>query len=143
MIVLKDLIFSKYYSIDEIGNLPYGVQGVYALYNQQMKLMYIGKSSDMRPRIASHMCGNTHTKEVCHNFALFRFCEVPDIVDREIYETYYINRWKPLLNKDKTFTYNSEFYSPKYNALYEQRKEREEAAIDVSLQALRKHIKLI
>ena len=45
------------------------------------------------------------------------YAEVPDPVDRELYETYYINKCKPPLNRSKTITYKSRYYemiSPEY-----------------------------
>lgn len=90
--------------------------GLYLFYNNNFELMYIGKAGDIRSRVDQHIKGKTHTKDIKHNFKYFRYIEINNIVDMDIYETYYINLLKPKLNIDKVYTYKSDIGLNKYKS---------------------------
>jgi len=120
MIELQEPNISKeYISIQEYFQAP-KQGGLYFFYDSNYELMYIGKSKDLQYRIKSHM-GNGATiasKDIRHNFTYFKFSVIDCVVDREIYETYLINKFKPKLNRDKVFLYKTSFYEEQYNPKY-------------------------
>jgi hypothetical protein len=88
--------------------------GVYLFYNNMDQIMYIGKASNMRNRIMSHILGNSNTADVCHNFSKVECIYVDDPTDRDIYETYLINTLQPPLNIEKVFSFKSQRFSDEY-----------------------------
>ena len=64
-----------------------------------------------------------NTKDIRHNFALVKCIPVDDPADRDILETYLINTLKPPLNREKVYTYTSNFHSDKYRTYEQLRKE--------------------
>lgn len=143
MMILKDLKLSRWHTVDERLKIPQDISGLYLFYNQEYELMYIGKSENLKQRINLHLTGNTNTKSIYHNFKHIRYAEVADPVDREIYETYYINLWKPKLNQEKTLTYRTKFYDKKYNSMAEEREKHEKKLEELAYIAITKHINLI
>lgn len=141
MMKLPELKFSQYYSTEDWQIIDKYLSGLYLFYNNKYELMYIGKASYLKNRIRQHLLKNTNenTYEISHNFKYFRFVEINDIVDRDIYETYYINLLKPKLNNQKTFTYKSDKYNKQYNPYEEDRSFSE----DEKLNALTKIIRLV
>lgn len=86
---------SKNYN--EIKDIPFYTGGIYFIYNEYGNLVYIGKSANLRNRLYSHF-------KIHKEYESFRFIQIDDEFDREIYETYYINKFKPSNNKDKKYT---------------------------------------
>lgn len=74
--------------------------GVYAFYSEEGYLLYIGKTKNFRQR------SDYHLTDGYKNFIFFmETYRLDEKLDREIYETYLINKWMPLLNIRKTLTY--------------------------------------
>lgn len=122
MIDLPRIEFSDVYSVDDY-KICEKEPGIYRLYNKDMKLMYIGKAKFLGARVKQHSTGD---KGLNHNYFFFDFCELNCHVDREIYETYYINLLMPPINRSKVFLYDStteEYFS---DELKKQLKEEEE-----------------
>jgi excinuclease UvrABC nuclease subunit len=90
-------------------------------------LLYVGKASFLRPRITQHLNGESNTRDVSHNFDTVECIYVDCEVDRDIYETYMINTFKPRLNADKVWTYDNE----RFNERYYKRKVIEYKALDL------------
>jgi excinuclease UvrABC nuclease subunit len=69
-----------------------GKCGLYLLYNDNLELMYIGKSKKLETRIVNSLCikGMTH----------FRTAFTETLSDMSVYEVYYISKLKPPLNKE-------------------------------------------
>ena len=72
--------------------------GVYFLYNENDDIIYIGKSSNLDKRIK--------TSFRLKDAEYVRVAEVKNKIDATIYESYYIAKFKPILNK-----YYSDFNS--------------------------------
>ena len=77
------------------------VWGHFAFYSKEGYLIYIGKSVSFRYRFYSHNM-NSKFKKFIYTIEMYR---LDSETDREIYETYLINEWKPLFNTKKTYTY--------------------------------------
>ena len=88
---------------------------VYFLYDCNSTLLYVGKSSNIATRIKHHLSikdsKNYHWKQNIDrtNIILYR-CSSP--TDLDIYETYFINKYNPTHNLDKTYKYESSFELP-------------------------------
>ncbi len=104
----------NFISKDNIEVIP-STNGIYFMYNNYKDLMYLGKSANLKSRVADHLAGRTHTNDICHNFEYIKYIEVEDEELLDDYETYYINLYKPKLNVSKVYTYKSERCNPKYN----------------------------
>lgn len=88
-------------SVDQYYNeLPRDIRGVYLLEGKNGKLLYIGKSNDLRGRIRTHLTKNEIYKEEC---VLIKVYFIESQIDMDIFETYLINVKKPIHNKDKVF----------------------------------------
>lgn len=111
--------------------------GIYYIYNSQYELMYLGKANNLKQRVGQHFRGCEGTSQIKHNFNFVSCVYVDCPVDREIYETYQINKLKPPLNWEKIYTYQSEKFSPKYNPLEQQRRAKFDAEFDKSLEGFK------
>lgn len=120
--------YDIFVSIDNFILIPSKISGIYVFLNECGELMYIGKAKRLRERIQQHLSGtDKNSDSIFHNFKYVACIYVDSEVNREIYETYMINKLKPLLNVNKVYTYTSEKYNPKYNRLIErQNKEWQE-----------------
>ena len=108
MIDLKTLELSGLYTKKDIDNCNVIIQGIYFIFNKNDELMYIGKSNNIFNRMRSHYNGSNGEKNICHNYYSFRYGILNDPTDRDIYETWYINKMKPPLNAQKIFSYKSQ-----------------------------------
>ncbi len=124
MIMLPELPLSNFYNVGDYRDLDKYSSGLYFFYNVGSELMYIGNSEHLLSRIRSHINGNGHTDNIKHNFKIYRFAILEDPVDRDIYETWYINLWKPVLNTAKVFTYQTQRYEKDYNPIYAAQKKK-------------------
>lgn len=107
MIELTPLELSGSYVKRDIENCNVIIQGIYFIFNEKDKLMYIGKSNDIFKRMKDHYRGIGGEEGVCHNYHSFQYGILNDPVDRDIYETWYINKMKPPINTRKLFSYES------------------------------------
>lgn len=120
-VFVKEPVFDvKYLSVENLELISPKLAGIYFLYDDEKVLMYVGQTSALRERVQSHLKPKSYNvlKDLIHNFKYVSYfiCENP--VERDIYETYLINKMKPKLNIEKVLTYKSERYSKKYNPVY-------------------------
>lgn len=98
LIELKELEFECLY-LKKRNKFPsYG--GVYAFYSSEGYLIYIGKTNSFKSRFSIHL--QSYIKKFVYSVEISK---LDYEVDREIYETYYINKHKPLFNTKKVFSY--------------------------------------
>lgn len=76
--------------------------GIFMFYNAKQELLFVGKARKLRPRIKKHFEDSVspmknHRDEV----AAIEVCIVEDPVEREIYETYIVNKYRAKYNVDK------------------------------------------
>ena len=90
-------ISSNWYEVNhqincrDFDGMGYNVSGIYRLYKND-EIVYIGKSVDIKVRMI------THRKEKDVDY--FDFTILNNESDKNIYELYYIDKYKPLYNKD-------------------------------------------
>ncbi|SDS03314.1 GIY-YIG catalytic domain-containing protein [Paenibacillaceae bacterium GAS479] len=80
--------------------------GIFMFYNAKDELLFVGKARKLRPRIKKHFEDSVspmkkHRDEV----AKIEVYIVDDPMERDIYETYVINRMKSKYNIDKQFSF--------------------------------------
>lgn len=103
---------------------------VYFLYSNDNTLLYIGKSINIRNRLMNHFSKASLELESWKNEVNQEniiIYECTNDCDLDIYETYFINKYRPLYNKDKVFTKSLSFELPDlqpviYNLLEEKSK---------------------
>jgi excinuclease UvrABC nuclease subunit len=88
--------------------------GLYFLYSLDLKMLYIGKAVNIKHRLSEYYRHGSHLYDVIHNVMIVQYIVVEDVVERDMLETYYINKYKTPLNRNKTFTYDSD----RFNKLY-------------------------
>lgn len=88
---------------------------IYFFYDTNKNLLYVGKTTNLPQRISAHfskaiMSTDTWKKNVdLTNIVVYRCTTNTDL---EIYETYFINKYKPLHNKDKVYYDSATFELP-------------------------------
>jgi excinuclease UvrABC nuclease subunit len=81
---------------NEISEVEEGKGGIYLIYDEEGKLLYLGQSEDLKKRIRKKMRSVTGASK-------FSLAYVADPFHREIYETNMINDLKPRDNVKKVF----------------------------------------
>ncbi|MCD9024385.1 nucleotide excision repair endonuclease [Cohnella silvisoli] len=77
--------------------------GVYLVYDDKERLIYIGRSLNVKRRLIEHLVGNDpRTREIKNSLYRVAGFYVDDIADQEIYEAYAIKTLSPLHNRAKT-----------------------------------------
>lgn len=84
--------------------IPRDKGGIFLFFNKNDELLFVGKARKLRQRIKKHFEDTvspikTHRDEV-HKIEV---CLVEDPLEREIYETYIINKLKSKYNVEKVF----------------------------------------
>lgn len=95
---------SNIYGFTDFHLIPRDKGGIFMFYNDNKELLFVGKARKLRQRIKKHFEDQVspikmHRDEV----AKISVCIIEDPVDREIYETYIINKLKAKYNVDKVF----------------------------------------
>jgi len=120
MIELPELHFTDLKPIQECCDIPSNIAGIYLIFDNSKILVYVGQAKSIRNRILQHYKANNAAESlIAQYYNYYAYADVSDPVDREIYETWYINKLKPRLNRSKTFTYTSSFNEmilPQYKA---------------------------
>ncbi|MBS4207456.1 nucleotide excision repair endonuclease [Bacillus sp. FJAT-50079] len=94
---------SSIYGFTDYRKIPRDVAGIYMFFNKNGELLYCGQTVKLRQRIRSHFNGTTvinFNLDEVYKIAVFF---VPDALDREIYESYIINKLEAKYNIDKVF----------------------------------------
>ncbi|MCM2533024.1 nucleotide excision repair endonuclease [Neobacillus pocheonensis] len=95
---------SSVYGFTNYNKIPRDKGGLILFSNSNDELLYVGKARKLRPRIKKHFEDNVspikeHRNEV-HKIAV---CIVEDPMEREIYETFIVNKLQAKYNIDKVF----------------------------------------
>lgn len=72
--------------------------GVYFLLNRFGEIVYIGQSTNLRRRLSEHVNGGGRSSAFAAHIDSIRIYPFPNGFEREIYETYFIDRHKPFYN---------------------------------------------
>ena len=97
--IIKDI-----YGFIDFHLIPRDKGGIFLFFNINDELLFVGKARKLRQRIKKHFEDTvspikTHRDEV-HKIDI---CIVEDPMEREIYETYIINKLRSKYNVDKVF----------------------------------------
>jgi hypothetical protein len=100
----KDHKISSEYAFNDFRLISRDKGGIILFYNEKGELLFVGKARKLRQRVTKHFEDNVspiikHRDEV-HKIAVFY---VEDAAEREIYETYIINKLHAKYNIDKVF----------------------------------------
>ncbi|MBD3920539.1 nucleotide excision repair endonuclease [Paenibacillus sp. PR3] len=76
--------------------------GIFLFYNDRQELLFVGKARKLRPRIKKHFEDTVSPmKNYRDEVATIEVYVVEDAVEREIYETYIINKYRAKYNVEK------------------------------------------
>ena len=92
------------YGFTDYHRVPRDKGGILLFFNKDDELLFVGKARKLRQRLKKHFEDTvsplkTHRDEVDK----ISVSIVEDPMEREIYETYIINKWKAKYNIDKVF----------------------------------------
>lgn len=127
IIISEPTIYTEF-SVDDIASLAPLYGGFYYFYDKYGDVIYIGKTKCFRSRLM------THAREaVFFIYAVkVRVFHVMDEVDRDIYETYFINQYRPQYNIAKKWETAEEIdYYKEITIIEEQIAELEEERADI------------
>lgn len=91
------------YGFIEYEKIPRRVAGIYNFYNDIGELLYCGQSVSLRSRVREHFYEDTALKNHRDEIYKIDIILVPGALEREILETYIINKLKSKYNVDKVF----------------------------------------
>ena len=80
--------------------------GIIMFYNKEEELLFVGKARKVRQRVKKHFEDNVSPiKDHRDQVTKIKIFYVDDAMEREIYETYAINKLNAKLNVDKKYTF--------------------------------------
>lgn len=104
--VLKpgDVKITPYHGFIDFHLITREKGGLFFFYNKDNELLFVGKARKIRQRIKKYFDGNiaplnSHVSEVFK----IEVYEVEDAMERDIYETYAINKFRAKYNFDKKY----------------------------------------
>lgn len=94
------------YGFIDFHQIPRDKGGLIMFFNKENELLFVGKARKLRQRVKKHFEDNVspikdHRNEVTKIEIFF----VEDALDREIYETYAINKFVAKYNVDKKYAH--------------------------------------
>jgi excinuclease UvrABC nuclease subunit len=98
----EDPQLSHIYGFTDFHLIPRDKGGIFMFYNSQDELLFAGKARKLRPRIKKHF--EDTVSDIRNNrneVTKIEVCVVDSAVDREIYETFIINKFKAKYNTEK------------------------------------------
>ncbi|WP_112182462.1 MULTISPECIES: nucleotide excision repair endonuclease [Paraliobacillus] len=95
---------SNIYGFTDFHLIPRDKGGIFLFYNDDNELLFVGKARKLRPRVKKHFEDSVSViKEHRHEVTKIEVCKIEEPVDREIYETYIVNKLKAKYNVEKAF----------------------------------------
>jgi excinuclease UvrABC nuclease subunit len=95
---------SHIYGFTDFHLIPRDKGGIFMFYNDNGELLFVGKARKLRPRIKKHFEDTVSPiKDHRNEVTKIEVCIVGDPVDREIYETFIVNKFKAKYNIDNVF----------------------------------------
>lgn len=77
--------------------------GVYILLDKDGLALYVGKATNLRGRLRTHLSERSHVVDIIPFVKSVRVYFIPDEYEREVYETYAIQEFQPSRNCAKVF----------------------------------------
>jgi excinuclease UvrABC nuclease subunit len=99
-----EAVLSSKYGFTDYNRIPRDKGGIILFFNAEDDLLFVGKARKLRPRVKRHF-EDTVSPIKNHRDEVNRIavCVVEDPMEREIYETYIINKLNAKYNIDKVF----------------------------------------
>jgi hypothetical protein len=99
-----EAIIPDIYGFIDFHLIPRDKGGIFMFYNKQGELLFVGKARKLRQRIKKHFEDQVSPIKL-HRNEVFKIdvCVVEDPMEREIYETYIINKLQAKYNIEKVF----------------------------------------
>src|SRR5690349_9323136 len=99
-----EAVISSEYGFTDYHRIPRDKGGIILLFNAEDELLFVGKARKLRPRVKKHF-EDTVSPIKAHRDEVYKIavCIVEDPTEREIYETYIINKQHAKYNIDKVF----------------------------------------
>lgn len=95
---------SSVYGFTDYNKIPRDKGGIILFYNRNDDLLFVGKARKLRPRVKKHFEDTVSPiKQNRNEVFKIAVCVIEDAMDREIYETYIINKLHAKYNIDKVF----------------------------------------
>ncbi|WP_223699944.1 nucleotide excision repair endonuclease [Sutcliffiella deserti] len=88
----------------DLHQIPRDQGGIFLFFNINDELLFVGKARKLRQRVKKHFEDNVSPIKN-HRDEVYRIdiCLIEDPMEREIYETYIINKLQAKYNVDKVF----------------------------------------
>ncbi len=99
-----EAVISSIYGFTDYHRIPRDKGGIILFFNTEDDLLYVGKARKLRPRLKKHF-EDTVSPIKMHRDEVYKIAVlvVEDPVERDIYETYIINKQKAKYNIEKVF----------------------------------------
>lgn len=95
---------SSVYGFTDYHKIPRDKSGIIMLFNSSEELLFVGKARKLRQRVKKHFEDNVSPiKKYRDDVYQIAIIYVEDATEREIYETYIINKLHAKCNIDKVF----------------------------------------
>ncbi|MBR8646212.1 nucleotide excision repair endonuclease [[Brevibacterium] frigoritolerans] len=99
-----EAVIPEIYGFIDFHLIPRDKGGIILFYNENDELIFVGKARKLRPRVKKHFEDNVSPiKEHRNEVKKIDILLVEDAMEREIYETYMINKLHAKYNVDKVF----------------------------------------
>ena len=99
-----EAVIPEIYGFIDFHLIPRDKGGIILFYNEKDELIFVGKARKLRPRVKKHFEDNVSPiKEHRNEVKKIDIILVEDAMEREIYETYMINKLHAKYNVDKVF----------------------------------------
>ena len=93
----------KRYDFDKYKSTLKRKAGLYLLYDINNDLLYVGKTKNLLNRLHQHFRGVSNAERFFRLIDSVKVYFVDDQLERELYETYIINEFKPTMNISKVY----------------------------------------
>lgn len=94
--------------VGEIGGIKGDFGGVYVFKDRFDNVLYVGKTRRFKKRLAEHLRGAGRSKLFSQHIFTVDLYKLREDYEREIYETYMIDRLSPKYNIDKVYRKENE-----------------------------------
>lgn len=99
-----DVVIPSINGFIDLHEIPRDKGGIFMFYNINDELLFVGKARKLRQRVKKHLEDNVSpVKNHRDEIYSIDVSIVEDPMDREIYETYIINRLRSKYNVEKVF----------------------------------------
>jgi len=97
-------VLSSKYGFTDYNRIPRDKGGIILFFNADDDLLFVGKARKLRPRVKRHFEDTVSPiKDHRDEVSKIAVCVVDDPMEREIYETFIINKLQAKYNIDKVF----------------------------------------